>query len=243
MLCCIATSCQFSENIYMNEDGSGKMEFVIDASELMEMAAGMSENSDTTKMKDTTIVFRDMLKEKRDSIATLPQEDQDKLKSLENFTMHMEANADTKKVIINLSTEFKNPKELREMFEALNSFSNLQGSGGIQNNPGSNPFSSLGADGSTDINYAYDGTVFKRTSNIVDAEAHKQQLDSLGEMSMMFGGSNYQLNYHFPRPIKSSSAENAMYSADRKTISVEAGFLEVLKKPELLNIEVMLEDE
>ncbi|NOY47858.1 MAG: hypothetical protein GXO84_06620 [Chlorobi bacterium] len=50
------SSCQFSENIYINEDGSGKMEFSFDASEIMQMA-GDKMAKDGEKKMDSTILF------------------------------------------------------------------------------------------------------------------------------------------------------------------------------------------
>ncbi|WP_040281152.1 hypothetical protein [Psychroserpens damuponensis] len=240
------TSCQFSENIYINEDGSGRMEFSMDASEMMEMVGQMGEGNSENGMDkavDSTIVFKDFLEEKKDSIATLPIEDQQKIKALEDFKMHMVMNPETKKMVFDLNTEFKDANELQDMFKAMNSFSNLQGTGGAEQNTPSSPFSNIGEGGSTDVQYSFDGHVFKRSAKIVDQELHQQAMDSLGEQSaMMFGSSKYKINYHFPRAVKSFSKEGAMYSEDRKTVTFEVGFMDVLKDPELLDFEVVLED-
>ncbi|WP_460219836.1 hypothetical protein [Psychroserpens sp. MEBiC05023] len=239
------TSCQFSENIYINEDGSGTMEFSMDASEMMEMVGEMGEGEAAKgmdKAMDSTIVFKEFIEEYKDSIATLSAEDQQKIKALEDFKMHMVMNPETKKMTFDLSTEFKNANELQDMFKAMNSFSNLQGQGGAAANPASSPFASMGDGGATDVSYAYDGTTFKRSARITDKEKHAQAIDSLGQAAMMFGSSKYKINYHFPRPVKSISKEGAMYSEDRKTVTLEVGFMDVLKDPELLDFEVVLED-
>ncbi|OUS00516.1 hypothetical protein A9Q86_11155 [Flavobacteriales bacterium 33_180_T64] len=237
----VLTSCQFSENIYINEDGSGEMEFSMDASEMMQMIGEMGEgsgNSDMDKAMDSTIVFKDFIRENQDSISKLPAEDQQKIKALEDFKMHMVMNPETKKMVFDLSTEFQNANELQDMFNAMNSFSNLQGKGGAA----SSPFSSMGSGSSTDVNYAFDGTTFKRSAKIIDKEQHQKDIDSLGDTTMMFGSSKYKINYHFPRPVKSFSKEGALYSEDRKVVTFEVGFLAVLKDPELLDFEVVLED-
>lgn len=239
------TSCQFSENIYINEDGSGKMEFSMDASEMMQMVGEMGDGESAKgmdKAMDSTIVFKEFIEENRDSISKLPEADQKKIKALEGFKMHMVMDPETKKMVFDLSTEFKNANELQDMFKAMNSFSNLQGSGGADVNPASSPFASMGNGGSTDVTYEYDGTTFKRNSKIIDKEQHQRDVDSLGQAAMMFGSSKYKINYHFPRPVKSISKEGAMYSEDRKIVTLEVGFMDVLKDPELLNFEVVLED-
>ncbi|HLT32340.1 MAG TPA: hypothetical protein VKZ98_00990 [Aquaticitalea sp.] len=236
------TGCQFSENIYMNADGTGKMEFSMDASELMLMAGDEMSKENNGKAMDSTIVFKDFLEEKKDSIATLPQEDQAKLKALEDFKMHIMMDPETKKMVFDLSTDFKYARDLQDMFKAMNSMSNFQGQGGTDPNDASNPFASMGSHGSTQVSYTYDNNTFKRIGKIIDKEQHQQTMDSLNSMAMMFGGSNYKLNYIFPKPVKSVSNENAMLSQDRKTVTLEVGFMESLKDPELLNIEVILED-
>lgn len=240
------TSCQFSENIYINEDGSGKMEFSMDASEMMKMVSEMGENPETTGLDeamDSTIVFKDFLYEKRDSIAKLSKDEQAKLKALEKFTMHIVMEPESSKMVFDIITEFNNANELQDAFTALNSFSNMQGEGGApQAGSGSSPFSNFGNDGSTDVSYSFDGNVFKRSAKIIDEEKHKQAIDSLGQAAMMFGSSRYKINYHFPRPVKSISKEGAMYSEDRKTVSLEVGFMDALTDPKVLDFEVVLED-
>lgn len=150
--------------------------------------------------------------------------------------------SEKKKMIFNLSTELKSADKLQDMFKVMNNFSNLQGSNGALQSAPASSFSGMGEDGSTDVQYSFDGTVFKRTGEITNEELHKQSIDSLGEFTMMFGSSTHTINYHFPRAVKSFSKAGAMYSEDRKIVSYEIGFLDVLKDPELLSFEVILED-
>ena len=59
---------------------------------------------------------------------------------------------------------------------------------------------------------------------------------------MFLSGSTYTLKYHFPRKVKSTTAEEATFSADGKTLIYEVSFLEMMKDPKLLDIEVELEE-
>ena len=65
ILACVSlmmvTSCQFSENIYVNEDGSGTVKFSMDASEMMDVLGQLGENASDkmSKAVDSTIVFKD----------------------------------------------------------------------------------------------------------------------------------------------------------------------------------------
>lgn len=246
LLCAFAfslTSCQFSENVYINEDGSGEMSFTFDASEMMDMMGDkLGEGGEAEERIDSMMVFKDFLEEKKDSIATLPQEDQDKLMALKDFKMHMLMDPETKEMKFDLITDFKSVSSLQNMFTALNNASNLQGKGAAKVNDPSNPFSAFGKDGTTEMEYSFKGNVFKRSAKIVDNEQYQQMVDSIGEMAMMFGSSKYKLNYHFPRKIKSVSNEDAMFSQDGKSFVLEYGFMEYLTDPKIFNIEVVLED-
>ncbi|GAA3649214.1 hypothetical protein [Flavivirga jejuensis] len=237
----VFSSCQFSENIYINENGSGKMEFSFDGSQLMQMGGGeLGVNKE--EAVDSTFSFKELFDAKRDSISQLSEEEQLKLKSLEPFSMHMVMNPGTSEMMFKMYTDFKEVSELQDMFKAMNSFSDMRGKSEGKASTPNNPFTSFGLDGSTTLDYNYDGKIFKREAKILDKEAYKKVTDSLGEMAIMFGSSMYKLNYHFSKPIKSVSNEKAMFSADKKSVTVEFGFMEYLSNPEALNLEVILED-
>ncbi|MDD7888196.1 hypothetical protein [Flavivirga sp. 57AJ16] len=236
------TSCQFSENIYINEDGSGRMEFSFDGTQLMQMA-GEEMAKGKEEAIDSTFSFKELFDAKRDSISKLTEEEQLKLKKLEPFSMHMVMNPQTSEMKFDMFTDFKEVSELQDMFKAMNSFSDLEkGKQGNQSNSPANPFSSPELGESTTLEYNFNGKTFKRVAKIIDKEAYKKATDSVGEMAVMFGSSMYKLNYHFPKPIKSVSNEKALFSADRKSFTVEFGFMEYLSNPEALNVEVVLEN-
>ena len=238
------TSCQFSENIYINEDGSGKVRFSMDASEMMDVLGQLGENAadEMSKAVDSTIVFRDFLLDHKDSIANLSVKEQQKIKAMEDYKIHMVMNPDEKKMFFDIETDFDSASELRDMYKAMNSFNSLKGDETVGDNLPLSPFSSMGNEGSTLVSYSYNGTVFKRNAKIIDIEKHQQSLDSIDKSAMMLGSSKYIINYHFPKAVKSFSKEGAMYSEDRRTVTYEVGFIDMLKDPEILNIEVILED-
>ncbi|NRR90386.1 hypothetical protein HSX10_02260 [Winogradskyella undariae] len=248
LLSCLAlmmlTSCQFSENIYVNEDGSGTVKFSMDASEMMDVLGQMGENAsdEMSKAVDSTIVFKDFLVEYKDSISNLSLEEQEKIKAMEDYKLHMVMDPDKRKMFFDIETDFDNANELRDMYKAMNNFNNLKGGETASDNLPLSPFSSMGNEGSTLVSYSYNGTVFKRNVAIIDMEKHQQSLDSIDKSALMLGSSKYIINYHFPKAVKSFSKEGAMYSEDRKTVTYEVGFIDMLKDPEILNIEVVLED-
>jgi|SRR5690606_3227990 len=229
------TSCQFSENIYINDDGTGKMEFSFDGTELMKMAGdGMGETNE--KAMDSTFSFKELFEGKQDSIAQLPAEERAILEELKNFTMRMVMNPETKEMKMDMITEFKSVGELQDMFSKMNKLQALN------KEQQANPASSMNQSNFTDLNYEYNGKVFKRNVTITDKAIHQKMVDSLGEMTEMYASSTYKLNYHFPKPVKSVSNESALFSADRKMVTVSYSFMDYLLDPEALNLEVVLED-
>lgn len=237
----LLTSCQFSENIYFNEDGSGKMSFGFDASQLMEMA-GDEMMKEGEKAIDSTVHFKDFLIEKKDSIAQLSAEEQAKLKQLEPFSMHMVMEPKEKKMLFDLYTNFKSVDEIQDMFKAMNNVSNMSGQGGTKANDANNPFSTFAENGATEVSYSMKGNKFKRLTKVKDKEAYQVFLDSMSQMSMMFDSSKYTLNYHFTKKVKSVSNENATLGEDGKSVTLELNFMDYMNDPEILNLEVVLED-
>ncbi|MGX1931063.1 hypothetical protein [Flagellimonas sp. 2504JD4-2] len=230
----LTSSCNFTEEITLQEDGSGKLSINFDGSELMEMAGDEMKKSNE-KPVDSLISFKDLLEDKKDSIATLSPEEQAKLKKLEPFSMHMIMNPDEKLMKFDLFSEFKNVNEVNDAFNAFQG-ANILGSQKEGTPPA--PMESS----ASEVSYSFDNNSFTRKATILDQELFQQQIDSLQGAEMFLSGSTYTLKYHFPRKVKSTSAEEATFSVDGKTLIYEVKFLDLMKDPSLLDLEVQLED-
>ncbi len=242
LICCVFLmySCQFTETIYINDDGSGKMSFAFDGSQLMEMGGNDMMGADE-KVVDSTIVFKDFLEAKKDSIAALPQAEQERLKALEDFKMHMLIDPKTQKMVMDMYTEFDDVDGLQDMFNLMNQANTLN-SQDDEAQKGANPFSDLASGEATQVDYTYKNNVFKRKVEIIDQAKLDAVTDSIGDAEMMLAASTYVLNYHFPKRIKSVSLEQAKFSEDHKSFSAEVNFKAYITNPESLNVEVILED-
>ena len=234
VLIALTSSCNFTEEITLQEDGSGKLSINFDGSELMEMA-GEEMKKTNEKAVDSLISFKDLLEEKKDSIATLSPEEQAKLKKLEPFSMHMVMNPDEKLMKFDLFSEFKNVSEVNDAFNAFQGANVL---GSQQQGAGPAPMESS----ASEVSYSYTNNSFTRKAKILDQELFQQQIDSLQGAEMFLSGSTYTLKYHFPKKVKSTTAEEATFSADGKTLIYEVKFLDLMKDPSLLDLEVELED-
>tara|TARA_B100000949_G_scaffold232726_1_gene247586 strand:- start:13674 stop:14411 length:738 start_codon:yes stop_codon:yes gene_type:complete len=230
----LAASCNFTEEIHLEGDGSGKLSINFDGSEMMDMA-GDELAKTNEKPIDSIISFKDFLEEKKDSIAQLPKEEQEKLKKLEPFNMRMVMDPEQKVMKFDLFSEFKNVSEVNDAFGAF------QDASSIGNNSNPQKGQMKPAEQPTEVIYSFNKNKFTRTAKIVDQELFEQQLDSLQGAEMFLSGSTYTLKYHFPKKIKSTTAEEATFSQDGKTLIYEVNFLDLMKDPSVLDLEVELE--
>ncbi len=226
------SSCNFSEELTLKEDGSGRLAMKFDGSELLKMTGGTNSEESPGKTMDSIISFKELLESKKDSIAQLPPEEQERLMKLENFNLHMIMNEEAGDMKINMFTDFEKVTELSDVFSA---FQNAGAFGNQQTKKSS--FSTVDA---TETSYTFAKNKFTRTSKILDYELLQKNVDSLGKMELFLGSSTYKLVYHFPKPVKSVSKKGALYSEDRKTITIEVPFIDYMRDPEILNIEVEL---
>ena len=238
----LTTSCNFTENITLNEDGSGEFSVEIDGSGLMAMAGDkigekMSQ-SKNAKSIDSTFSFKELFEQKKDSIAKLSQEEQEALKKMENFVMHMKMNAEKKELLISMNTPFQKVSELQDMMSSMKTMKDLKAKSSKKEI--ASPIGD-GLDNNAKLNFSYNGKSFTRTA-VIDKEALKNvKKDSLGMSKMMFASSKYTLKYHFHKPVKTVSNPDAMYSADRKTVTIQYPFSDYMDNPEKMNLTIDFE--
>ncbi|QAA81769.1 hypothetical protein EI546_08565 [Aequorivita sp. H23M31] len=227
-------SCQFTESLVLNEDGSGTISVEVNLNEMMAFGA-MGGDSVVTKM-DTIIYMKQFLEEKKDSIATLPKGEQMKLKKLENFNIHLKINTEASEMEYDIATTFKSIEEVDDLMNALNQAGNFV--------PGMDQNQKKDEPDSPDIigvRYSFDKGVFKRDAYIKDKTRHQKEVDSLKQSEAFLGGVFYTLSYKFPRPIKKVSDPEATLSNDKKGLTLKKSFIDYFKNPDLLDLEVELE--
>ncbi|HJY13415.1 MAG TPA: hypothetical protein VJ304_11550 [Flavobacterium sp.] len=233
------TSCTFTENMYINDNGTGKYSVDVDGSALMEMAGdqlGNQMGADAKKSIDSTFTFKQLIAEKQDSISKLSPEAQKEIKKLENFVFNIKMNGEQKQFLMNIATDFKSVSELQDILQSMNTLQKLEGG-----TAPSTPFAGLG-DNKSKLSYTYDGKKFTRKAIIDKQKITQKAADSTADMSkMMFASSNYIIKYHFPKPVKKVSNPTALFSDDRKTITIQYPFTDYMENPDKLNFDVEFE--
>ena len=124
------TSCTFTENIYINDNGSGKFSVDVDGSSLMAMAGdqlGSQMGADAKKNIDSTFTFKQLIAEKQDSISKLSPEAQKEIKKLENFVFNIKMNGEQKQFLMKIATDFKSVNELQDILQSMSTLQKLEG--------------------------------------------------------------------------------------------------------------------
>ncbi len=233
-------SCNFTEEMTIQPDGSGKIAINFDGSSLMEMMGDELKEDGKEEKMDSIFDFTSLLEERKDSISQLSQEKQDKLKRLENFKMRIQMDTEAKAMNFSMFSDFKNVNELSDMMSTFEDATSVQELNGQSLSGNKSPMGS-GSQG-TDVSYRFENNKFSRSTVIVDPTLFEKSKDSLEEIAMFMSESTYTLKYTFSKKIKKISAEDALFSQDGKTFTLAVSFLDMIKNPKILDLELELED-
>jgi len=248
------TSCAITENVSFNADNSGKINYKFDMTKVMQMMGDKMGQSEGKKSKDidSTFTMASLYETKKDSIAKLPKEEQEKIKKMEKFTCHMVMKEKEGVFVYDMFADFKNTTELQEMVSPVNTLSGLSPNG--KKAPAD---AAPKNDGIT--RYTFNGKKFSKSVAVKNKEEVKADLKKGLEkegvekseaeafssqmtqsMEMMMGESTYDMVVTFPRKVKKVSVANAKISEDKKTVTITYPMKEYMESKNL-NFEVELE--
>lgn len=258
------TSCTITEKMIINDNGSGKFAYDIDGTKMMSMMGSAFKGDDKEDIKkdkketvnrknkkvvDSTFTFKEMFASKQDSISKLSPEEQAKIKKMERFSVR--TIIDEEKGIMNYSmfTDFNSISELQDVMSPVESMKSISPTGQKSGGMGMAP-DALEDNSST--SFFYDGKTFKKT--VAKIEKKKEFTEDVEEgseddvankmkesLDMFYDQSNFKVVYQFPKAVKKISIENALYSEDRKTITIEYPLKDYMENPDKLNFEVTFE--
>lgn len=254
------SSCSITEKMIVNENGTGKFSYEIDGSKLMSMMGNSlkgivsqdslqdsNKETATKKVIDSTFTFKEIFASKKDSITKLSPEEQAKIKKMERFSVRTIIDEEKEIMSYSMFTDFNSVSELQEVLSPMESMKSLSStSGGLGMTPGS-----LQDNAST--SFFYDGKTFKKT--VSKLEKNKEEINeevtvdedddyakkAKQSLDMISSQSSYKIVYQFPKAVKNISFENALFSQDRKTITIEYSINDYMENPEKLNFEVVFE--
>lgn len=254
------TSCNVTESIVFNENGSGQ--FLItyemgDAVKAMTQAMG-GNNADSEKEKgnkvmDTTIVFADIMETYKDSVAALPKEKQLALEAVKNMFMNMKMNEEEGVMNMGVGLNFNSIEDLKDINEKIRKAQSLNSQGDQMDSMKENsPLGNFFGSDNNKTGYILTDTGFSRITQVSATEGEgdedleelfNEEDESNQEFIDYFENASYNVKLTFPKAVKTISIENVEFSKDRKTVTYKTNWIEYLKNPMLLDVNVEFVDE
>ena len=189
-----------------------------------------------------------MFADKKDSIAKLSPDEQEKIKKMERFSVHMIMNEEKGIMNYSMFTDFASVQELQDVMNPVQSMKSLAPGG---KNKSAGVDAAIPEDNSS-TKFFFDGKTFKKTVSKTekknDSEVTKEvkSEDELANnmkqsMEMFYTESSFKVVYEFPKAVKKVSVDSALYSQDRKTITIEYPLKDYMENPDKLSFEVEFE--
>jgi hypothetical protein len=160
---------------------------------------------------------------------------------MENYKVRVMSDPEAEKMLMDVFTDFKDVAEANELMkgyqQAEGFIPGADSPNGDEDEAEEEPEPEIMA-----VAYEFKNNIFKRDAYIIDEVAHKRQVDSMKQAEAFMSSMKYKIKYTFPRKIKSTSVEDATFSLDGKTMELERSFLDYFKDPDVLDVEVELEN-
>lgn len=231
----LSISCQVTETLTINADGSGIIEkhSVRDENSYMQLAG---ENyTKENVFVDTTYVFDEYIQKYNANFIKYLPEEQALFATYKNAKVHLKKNSFEKEFFNTVSLAFQKVNDIPDLYKIQEYAADIK-----------NNYALTAEEHYYRIQYCFDGVTFKRNVVITNATHFQNQKDIIAGYKSKLQGfdlvQNYLLNYHFPKKIKSVSNSNAVVSADKKSVSISFLLSDCLVNPESTNLEVVLEN-
>jgi hypothetical protein len=234
LLIAITTSCQVTETIHVNADGSGTIEVAEHRDENSYMQLAGEEYSKETVFRDTSYVFQEYITKHSDNFIKYTKAEQDLFSEFKNVKVHIKKSAFDKDFRTTLSQSFQKIEDVPDLYKTEDYADDIE-----------NNYALTAEEHNFNVSYSFDGSHFKRIVVITDAEKLKKKWGEIDNRRKQVAHlklvQSYALNYHFPHKIRSVSNSNAIIGEDRKSLKLEFLLADCLQNPEITNLEVVLE--
>lgn len=234
------------DEMWIEQDGSGKMHYTMDLSNsiaMIQMMGSMSE--DTLGGGDMDMMgsfFEEMGGENVDTTMNFADfgdevniDDPQKAKLMRNISLNLKADKEEGSAMMKMMINFDSFGQLKEMFDLLGEADMEETPGGAPNIGELFGGTNLGAD------YSFDKKKFFRAGGEMGGMG-----DMMGEeggsdedmamLQMMFGGATISSEYHFPYKVKSVSDPNAVVKGN--TVFIEQDMMDLMKSEKVDDLEI-----
>ena len=227
-------SCELTETLHINPDNSGTLEFESHRNENSYMQIAREEYSKETVFMDTTYIFQEYISKYNANFIKYASEEKELFNSFKNVKVHIRKSAFDKEFRTTITQAFQKVEDIADLSKTENYADDIKYN-----------YALTAEEHYYNIRYALSGNHFNRVVTITDegiflkekekTEKYKKQLTNFNLVQ------TYTLKYHFSRKIKSVSNNNAVISADKKTLELQFLISEFLQDTLSTNLEVVLE--
>ena len=230
----LTVSCQVTETLYINADGSGTIKTIAVRDEQSYMQLVGENYAKEEKFVDTTYVFSDYIKQYADNFSKLPTAEKEVYAKFKDVNVHIKKSSFDKEFRNTIWQDFKKVEHIADLEKTENYADNLK-----------HNYALSAEEHYYTVSYTFDGTVFKRIVIVTDPVELKKRQDLISERKSQLSkfkiAQSYTLSYHFPKKIKSVSNPNATISEDKKSVKLVFEIATVLQDPVSTTLEVVLE--
>lgn len=236
------TAClEITEEVQLNNDGSGQMNITTDMGKMLELLKGFATEEDLKKegMKgsmDTLIMLKDVM----DTVENISAEER---RLLQRGSLRMQMNFDSNMLKMYINNPFSNLADANKLNTVINQNGVMERAmKGV--NPNADTQSG-GSNGGLDkigsiYDIVYSKNSYKRTLNKAkyDTLMADPKMTEAKSMMAMMEDAKYTLVLKLPRAAKKVSNPKATLSADKRQVTLAGSMTEMIDKPETLEINV-----
>lgn len=230
----LLTSCQITETIHLNPDGSGNIETIAIRDEHSYMQLSGENYAKEETFRDTTYVFQEYITKYAENFAKLPVSEKAIFNKYKDVKVHLKESSFEKEVKNTFTQNFNKAEDIADLYKTVEYADDLK-----------HNYALSAEEHYYHVSFSFDGTIFKRIVKVTDPTELKKKQDKIEGFKNKTSGfklvHTLTLEYYFPRKIKSVSNEKAIISSDKKSLKLVLQLLDCLQNPESASLEVLLE--
>lgn len=226
-------SCRISENIKINNDGTGfiETETIRDESTFLKIRG--DDYFKEEEYQDTTYLFKDNFKLYSENFSKITAAEKAILVKQKDVKVNIKKDSYNKEYVTKVNLQFNKIEDVPDLYKTQSYTNDLKNNYSLFNQY------------YFDISYTFDGTVFRRIIKITNKDIHDGKTEEVDNSLQMLDkfkiNQPYELKYSFPRRIKSVSNKSAIISDDKNSVKLIFLLTDCIKNPAITNLEVVLE--
>ena len=235
VLLLLTTSCQVTETIHFNENGSGTITVeMLRIEQSYQQLAGEEYNKGEVFV-DTTYVFDDYISKYSETFSKLTPEDKAVFNAYKGVKVHTKKNSFEKEFRTTFTQNFLQANQIADLYKTQEYVSDI-----VHN------YALSAEEHYYKVAFKLSSKEFKRMVTIIDKEHLKREQATINNYKKQLGDKKMHqritLSYHFTKKIKSVSIPNAKVSPDKKSVEISFGLLESLFDPISTSVVIVFEE-